>query len=541
MSSDSDWEELFQILTACTTVTKDNVLEFSQGLEKKYANEKQFFRTLLLRGHVGLPTDKMAMSLVPEDLPLEPEIAATRTSPDGNCLFNAVSLALVGDETQMSLLRLLVAVELLLNCEFYIQHPRFTSFSSADHQEDKLFSLCLTRESDKVYVDTNKSKEDAIWSEALIATKSKEWSGFFHIAALSTVIARPIFSAYPNCQTWIRDFLHSEICPREIQNIVPLEPLFVLWTRDGNLDNRRGAWYSPNHFVPLYSTGKGSISGSKEKEIQPKKHNQETVPVKSANQRKRPLTLDGYFGSQSSKRKKEKELNFASGADEERKPLKNNEPPTTSSNQPQRQQTKLQSKQEPTKSCERPDERKQAKDEQKRRFIPQWRDEFPWLNFNGDKNVMTCDICCKHPSVAGKTDFLKGCTNFKKETIKKYATSNGHIRAWEKSFAEEKTIEESQIFQTFSKINKDMQAQDQKEMEIKPNTAYFVAKEELPFSKSEGLLSLQRKNGVSINVTYANEKSCAGFVSFLLACLKDLIQELNSKNFFSIMADGSAR
>jgi len=76
--------------------------------------------------------------------------------------FNAVSLALVGDETQMSLLRLLEAVELLLNCEFYIQHPRFTLFSSADHQEEKLFSLCLTRESDNVYVNTNKSKQDAI-------------------------------------------------------------------------------------------------------------------------------------------------------------------------------------------------------------------------------------------------------------------------------------------------------------------------------------------------------------------------------------------
>ena len=158
----------------------------------------------------------MAMSLVPEDLLLEPQIAATKTSPVGNCLFNPVSLALVGDETQMSLLRLLVAVELLLNCQFYIQHPRNTSFSSADHQEDKLFSLCLTRESDKVYVDSNKSKEDAIWWQALIATKSKEWSCFFHIAALSIVIARPIFSSYPNFQTWIRGFLHIEICPREI-------------------------------------------------------------------------------------------------------------------------------------------------------------------------------------------------------------------------------------------------------------------------------------------------------------------------------------
>ena len=266
---------VFQILTANT----DKVLKFSRALEKKYA-DKQFFHTLSLCGHVGLPTDKMAMSLVPEDLPLEPEIAATRTSPDGNCLFNAVLLALVGDKTQMSLLRLLVAIELLLNCGFYIRHPRLTLFSMADHEEDKLFSLCLTRDSDNVYVNINNSKEDAIWLEALVATKRKEWSGFFHLAALSTVLARPIFSAYPNCQTWIRDFLHSEICPREILNMVPLEPLFVLWSRDGNLENRSGAWYSPNHFVPLYSTGKGVISSAKENEIQPENRNSEATQPK---------------------------------------------------------------------------------------------------------------------------------------------------------------------------------------------------------------------------------------------------------------------
>ena len=214
--------------------------------------------------------------------------------------------------------------------------------------------------------------------------------------------------------------------------------------------------------------------------------------MKSANQRKRPLILDCYFGSQSSKREKEKDLNFARSADEERKPLKNNEPPTTSSNQPQREQTKLQSKQERTKSCETPDERKQAKGEQKRGFNPKWRDEFPWLNFN-DKNVMTSDICCKHPSVAGKKDYLKGCPHLKKETIKKHAISNGHIRAREKSFAEEKTSEESQIFQTFSKINKDIQAQYRKEMEIKLNTAYFVANWNYPFLNLKGCFHCREK------------------------------------------------
>ena len=75
MSSDSDREELFKILTAYTTVTKDNVLEFSRGLEKNMPMRSSFFRTLPLRDHVGLPTEKMAMLLVPEDLPMEPEIA----------------------------------------------------------------------------------------------------------------------------------------------------------------------------------------------------------------------------------------------------------------------------------------------------------------------------------------------------------------------------------------------------------------------------------------------------------------------------------
>ena len=28
-------------------------------------------------------------------------------------------------------------------------------------------------------------------------------------------------------------------------------PIYILWSRDGNLDNRSGAVYQPNHFVPL--------------------------------------------------------------------------------------------------------------------------------------------------------------------------------------------------------------------------------------------------------------------------------------------------
>ena len=78
------------------------------------------------------------------------------------------------------------------------------------------------------------------------------------------------------------------------------------------------------------------------------------------------------------------------------------------------------------------------------------------------------------------------------------------------------------------------------EKKAKINTAYLIAKQ-LPFSKCEGLLSLQRKNGVIRNNTYAKKESCGEIVSFLSDSFRDdLIHELNSKNYFSLMADGTA-
>ena len=191
-----------------------------------------------------------------------------------------------------------------------------------------------------------------------------------------------------------------------------------------------------------------------------------------------------------------------------------------------------------------PNLQKQARKEKPqvmRKFIPKWKEELPWLSFNVEKNLMICDLCCVYPIAAGNTDFLKGCSNFKKETMRKHAISNGHIHARDRSLSKEMLIAESQIAQSFSKINNDKQSQKWKEMEAKINTAYFVAKEELPFSKFEGLLSLQRKNGVALNNTYANKMGCAELVSFLSDFFRDdLICEVNSKTYFSSMADETA-
>lgn len=74
------------------------------------------------------------------------------------------------------------------------------------------------------------------------------------------------------------------------------------------------------------------------------------------------------------------------------------------------------------------------------------------------------------------------------------------------------------------------------------NTAYFVAKEEMPFSSFKGLCGLQIKNDVELGKTYFNDHACKNFIESSAEILKaDLSEKLNnaSPRFFSAMADGS--
>ena len=77
-------------------------------------------------------------------------------------------------------------------------------------------------------------------------------------------------------------------------------------------------------------------------------------------------------------------------------------------------------------------------------------------------------------------------------------------------------------------------------MAVKLNTTYFLAKDELPFSKFERLLAFQKKNGVKINSTYSNDKSCPEMVSVIGKVCKDqCTKEVIKMNYISVMADGA--
>ena len=72
-----------------------------------------------------------------------------------------------------------------------------------------------------------------------------------HMFALSSVLGRVIHSVYSETNKAIRPFYHSEIKPIANLEYNDSLPVYLMWSRDGNLDNRHGSLFEPNYFVPL--------------------------------------------------------------------------------------------------------------------------------------------------------------------------------------------------------------------------------------------------------------------------------------------------
>ena len=69
------------------------------------------------------------------------------------------------------------------------------------------------------------------------------------------------------------------------------------------------------------------------------------------------------------------------------------------------------------------------------------------------------------------------------------------------------------------------------------NTAYFVAKEGLPFRKYPKLCSFQSKNDIVLGKNYLTDVACGRFTSSIGESLKDNLREsFNSARFFSVLS-----
>ena len=216
---------------------------------------------LLLQGNnsyppIGnVPDDPLSKLLMPEDVPVS--LVPKRSKADGNCLYNSASIAIYGSDELCNILRLLVAGELYVNANYYACHPHFqTPFAQTHYSHHGIFALTLSCD----YKDFG-NKENIVRQEAIATCTPQKWGAFLQIMALSTVLGRPLFSVYPPVHNSIRAVLHGKVFPRPQQRLQrefreahssPRETIYIMFTRDSNLNSMSGVAFQPNHFVPLF-------------------------------------------------------------------------------------------------------------------------------------------------------------------------------------------------------------------------------------------------------------------------------------------------
>lgn len=463
-----------------------------------------------------LPRDDLATFLIPDDVtrPGGQRLFALKATPNGDCLFNAISLLVRGNESAAMLLRLLVAGELYFNASFYADHHVFvdTIRSNSDLSLDTLFTVALT-EAGADECSKNRSKTDAVKSEALVACTRGEWSSFLHILGIASVLSKQVQSIYPDVNFRFRSLIHRIVKPRASATNDPLgdeDQVNILWSRDGGFDNRPGVWYEPNHFVPVVTS---------EDEVA-------DCPVKQENT------------AGTGRKTKQGTLFSFMKATPVAKTSSDTSCPTTGSSGsvPGKKRNAAAAK----LSVDAKPDVKKSTESTKLKICHKWKDEFPWLIVREEDQAVLCSVCCDAPHVAGKTQFLTGCTSTKKETMQKHAASNGHLRAQTAVLAKQKPVRETAIAQSLAKGKKEQEERDQREVAVKITTAYFLAKEEIPFSKFQGLIDLQKKNGLDLTSTYANNKTCVEMVFILGKMFKErTAREINKSNYISVMADGA--
>ena len=152
-------------------------------------------------------------------------------------------------------------------------------------------------------------------------------------------------------------------------------------------------------------------------------------------------------------------------------------------------------------------------------------------------------MCEKYESSIENTqgftrEWISSTTNFRSSNVERHVKSKSHLKAMDIHYIKQNPMEEDQttLINSFKGVEKKVWEQTKKKFEV----SYFVAKEEIPFTKYEKILNLEELHGVDIGASYRNDKACAEFVDYLGEDLNEkLAKDLTNANFYSVLSDGS--
>ena len=142
MNISADLRKLQQLESSASQV------ELVQAIQNKYGEVQKQIRSLEFPGWKDLPKDNLTQILNPDDLPddFPLGVEAMQVTGDSNCLYNATSVVLLGNESFSPLLRLLIATELYDNALFYVKHPKLIeAVNDCGLPKKSLFIQCLSK------------------------------------------------------------------------------------------------------------------------------------------------------------------------------------------------------------------------------------------------------------------------------------------------------------------------------------------------------------------------------------------------------------
>ncbi|XP_075995998.1 vertnin [Genypterus blacodes] len=187
--------------------------------------------------------DDTARSLCPLDAPRD--LLPLNCQGDGDHLFDAASLLLVGNTSLSLELQVRTVVEMVLWKRYYLSGM----IDSKMMLQAVRFGLCAEESEEMLNLPT--SVLEAIFdADAKASCFPGSYANMWHVYALSTVLQVNIYSIYPMFNLKIRPYFNRMIRPRTWPKDRDPVTLHIMWS--GELQS--GCVFRPNHFVALVQT-----------------------------------------------------------------------------------------------------------------------------------------------------------------------------------------------------------------------------------------------------------------------------------------------
>ena len=173
-----------------------------------------------------------------------------------------------------------------------------------------------------------------------------------------------------------------------------------------------------------------------------------------------------------------------------------------------------------------------------RKFHPQWKNDFSWLQYDEDEDNMWCGVCreyCRTTKVGPSNAFVEGTNYFKVERIKQHDTSKIHTDS-----LLTKAAKLDPNTTPLGKIKIKLDEQQRGKYSKLFNTAFTIAKHDMSFRNFEVLCKLQLKHNLDIGQNYQNTHACAMFIGSIAATQREAASTAILKSrFIAVLGDGS--